>query len=91
MGHDCIILDFVNVAPDANIAVNVWIEQGAYIGTNAVVLPGKSVENKIRIGKFLVVEAGAVVTKDINDNTTVVGIPARLLEKAIAKLRGIKK
>jgi sugar O-acyltransferase (sialic acid O-acetyltransferase NeuD family) len=82
VGHDCIIQDFVNIAPGANISGNVWIDQGAYIGTNAAVLQGSSVENKIRIGKFSVVGAGAVVTKDINDNTTVVGIPARSLEKA---------
>jgi sugar O-acyltransferase (sialic acid O-acetyltransferase NeuD family) len=81
VGHDCIIQDFVNIAPGANISGNVWIEQGAYIGTNAAVLQGKSAENKIRIGKFSVVGAGAVVTKDVNDNATVVGIPAKSIHR----------
>lgn len=81
VGHDCIIQDFVNVAPGANVSGNVLIEEGAYIGTNAAVLQGRSIENKIRIGKFSIIGAGAVVTKSINDNATVVGIPAKAQKK----------
>lgn len=43
----------------------------AWIGANAVLLPG------IRIGEEAVVGAGAVVTKDVASGATVVGIPAR--------------
>jgi len=79
VGHDCIINNFVNIAPGANISGNLLIEQRAYIGTNAAILKGRSFENKIRIGKFSVVRAGSVVTKDVKNNATVVGIPARSL------------
>lgn len=50
------------------------LESGCSVGAGAVILPG------VRIGKLAVVGAGAVVTKDVPDGTTVVGNPARILE-----------
>ncbi len=47
------------------------VKKGATIGSNATIVPG------ITIGENAVVGAGAVVTKDVPDNTTVVGNPAR--------------
>ena len=52
------------------------VKSGASIGAGAVILPG------IIIGKNAMVGAGAVVTKDIPDNTTVVGNPAKIIEKS---------
>ena len=46
---------------------NVWI------GANVTVLPG------VRIGENAVVAAAAVVTKDVPENTVVVGSPARVV------------
>ena len=45
------------------------------VGANAVVLGGVHIGNNVKIG------AGAVVTKDIPDNCTVVGNPARIVKK----------
>jgi len=52
------------------------IKQGAVIGSNATLLP-------VTIGRNAVVGAGAVVTKDVPDNCTVVGNPARIIQKNI--------
>ena len=49
------------------------IADDAWLGTNAVILPG------VRVGNGAVVGAGAVVTKDVPANAIVVGNPARLL------------
>jgi acetyltransferase-like isoleucine patch superfamily enzyme len=49
----------------------VIIEDNAYIGSGAIVLPG------IRIGKNAIVGAGAVVTKNVKSNHIVVGVPAK--------------
>ena len=49
------------------------IEQGASIGANATVLPG------LRIGKFSMVGAGAVVTKDVPAYSIVAGNPAKII------------
>ena len=47
------------------------VGRGATIGANATVVCG------VRIGKFAVVGAGAVVKKDVPDFAVVVGVPAR--------------
>ncbi|WP_265101884.1 DapH/DapD/GlmU-related protein, partial [Vibrio owensii] len=48
-----------------------------WIGANVVVLPGVS------IGFGAVVGAGSVVTKDVPENTVVVGNPARVVKENI--------
>lgn len=52
---------------------DVVIEEGAYIGVNAIVLPS------VRVGFCSIVGAGAVVTKDIPPYAIVVGSPARIV------------
>jgi acetyltransferase-like isoleucine patch superfamily enzyme len=59
-----------------NIIEKTIVREGAIIGSGAVILPG------IEIGEGAIVGAGAVVTKDVNANRTVVGNPARELQKA---------
>lgn len=53
----------------------VILEQGCYIGANAVVLHG------IIVGECAVVGAGSVVAKDVLPYTVVAGVPARLVRK----------
>lgn len=77
VAHDCIIGDFVTIASGANISGNVKILMGSYIGTNACILQGKSLTEKMIIGKNAIVGAGSVVTKNVPDNTIVKGIPAK--------------
>lgn len=57
-----------NYAP-ITIGNNVWI------GSNAVILPG------VTIGKWTVIGAGSVVTKDVEAYTVVGGNPARIIKK----------
>lgn len=73
--HDCRIGDFVHLAPGVRLAGEVTVGEGALIGIGASVLPG------VRIGAWAVVGAGAVVTEDVAPGITVVGVPARPLEK----------
>lgn len=54
---------------------DVHIEENAWIGANATILPG------ITIGKNSIVGAGSVVTHDVPANTVVVGNSARVLKK----------
>jgi len=48
-----------------------WVGAGAAIGAGSIILPSK------RIGRFAMVGAGSVVTKDVTDHALVVGNPAR--------------
>ena len=50
-----------------HIGKNVWI------GSNAAILPG------VTIGDGAIVAAGAVVTRDVSENTIVGGVPARVI------------
>lgn len=79
IGHDCILNDYVNIAPGANVSGNVLLKEGAYIGTNATILQGSSIDNKMVIGLYSTVGAGAVVTKHVNAYDTVAGVPAKSL------------
>jgi sugar O-acyltransferase (sialic acid O-acetyltransferase NeuD family) len=79
--HDCMIGDFVTFAPGVKCNGNVVIEDHAYIGTGAVIKQGKPGAPLV-IGKGAVVGMGAVVTKSVPPGVTVVGNPARILDKA---------
>ena len=71
IGHDVAIGDYCSIMPGANISGNVTIGEATLIGSGAVILQG------LNIGKNVKVGAGAVVTKDIPNNVTVVGVPAK--------------
>ncbi len=72
--HDCRIEDFVHIAPGTHLGGNVNVGEGTFLGIGSSVVPG------VRIGRWSVVGAGAVVTKDIPDNCTAVGVPARVIK-----------
>lgn len=78
--HDCQIGDFVTFAPAVRCNGNVHIGNHAYLGTGAVVRQGLP-DKPLVIGAGAVVGMGAVVTSDVAPGTTVVGNPARPLEK----------
>jgi UDP-2-acetamido-3-amino-2,3-dideoxy-glucuronate N-acetyltransferase len=51
----------------------ILVKRGASIGANSTILPG------VVIGRFAMVGAGSVVTKDVADFALVVGNPARVI------------
>ena len=56
-------------------AAEIRIGNDVWLGGNVTVLPG------VTIGNNVVVGAGAVVTKDIPDNSLALGVPARVVRK----------
>ena len=53
----------------------VRLKRNCWIGAGATILPG------ITVGENAVVAAGAVVTKDVEDNTVVGGNPAKVIKR----------
>lgn len=79
IGHN-VVLATLNHAMDPEdratmIPAPIHIGKRVWIGANATVLPG------VTIGDGAIVAAGAVVTKDVPENTVVGGVPARVLRK----------
>lgn len=53
----------------------VLLKRNCWIGAGATILPG------VTVGENAVVGAGAVVTKDVEDNTVVGGNPAKIIKR----------
>ena len=85
--HDCVIGDFVTFAPGVHCNGNVVVQDHAYIGAGAVLRQGKPGDPLI-IGRGAMVGMGAVVTKNVAPGTTVVGNPARVMERGSALTLG---
>lgn len=75
--HDCVIGDFVTLGPGAKVNGAVTLGDHAYIGSGAVIRQG------VTIGAGAVVGMGAVVIRDVPAGVTVVGNPARVIERRI--------
>ncbi|NJD04476.1 MAG: acetyltransferase [Ruminiclostridium sp.] len=69
--HDNMIEDYVHISPGVNLAGNVKVGRGAWLGI------GSKVSNNINIISDCKIGAGAVVVKDITEPGTYIGIPAR--------------
>lgn len=77
--HDCIVAAFAHVGPGVYLAGGVHIGREVLVGIGATVIPGR------HVGDGAVVGAGAVVTRDVPDNATVVGVPAQVRATAFAE------
>lgn len=75
--HDVVVEDFATIEIHAVLGGGVKIEESATVGSGAVILPN------VRIGKYSTVGLGSVVLKDVLDNTTVIGNPARVVYRKI--------
>jgi sugar O-acyltransferase (sialic acid O-acetyltransferase NeuD family) len=73
--HDCAVGDYVHLAPGSHLAGSVRIGEGAFLGIGSAVTPGR------QVGEWTIVGAGAVVVRDLPDNITAVGVPARPMKK----------
>lgn len=74
IGHDTYIKNFVTIYPGANISGSVNVQECVEIGSGSQIIQGKD------IGKNVIIGMGAVVINDIQDNITVVGVPAKNIE-----------
>lgn len=78
--HDCLIGDYVTFAPGVKCNGNIHIHDHAYIGAGAVIKQGTP-NQPLVIGQGAVIGMGAVVTKSVPAGVTVVGNPARIMQK----------
>lgn len=73
--HDNIVSDFAHISVGAHLGGTVNVGKCSWVGIGAVVSNNKSICENCIIG------AGAVVTKDLCESGTYLGIPARKVER----------
>lgn len=75
LDHEVSIENYVHVGPGATLAGNVSLGEGTFIGANSTIIQG------VTIGKNCIIGAGSVVLKNVEDDTIMVGNPAKFLRK----------
>ena len=73
--HDCVIEDYCHVAVGSHLAGTVTVGQCTWVGAGAIV------SNNVNICPNCMIGAGAVIVKDIREEGTYVGVPARKIKK----------
>ena len=75
IGHDCVINDYNVINPMAVISGGVFLGDENLVGTNATILQYLKIGSKNKIG------AGAVVIKEIGNDSCLIGVPAKNIER----------
>jgi sugar O-acyltransferase (sialic acid O-acetyltransferase NeuD family) len=75
IGHDSVISKFSSIMPGVNIAGKVVIGEEVLVGSGANLINGIAIGNRATVG------IGSVVLKNVESDTTVVGVPAKPLLK----------
>ncbi|QQR35349.1 acetyltransferase [Devosia oryziradicis] len=69
--HECILSDFVHIAPGATLGGAVSVGHRSLIGAGANILPRVAIAPDVTIG------AGAVLIKNVTESAVYVGVPAK--------------
>ncbi len=75
VSHNVRLDDYATVGPGVRIGGDTGIGASTTIGIGATII------DHLRIGSHVVVAAGAVVVSDVADGTTVMGVPARPVDR----------
>jgi sugar O-acyltransferase (sialic acid O-acetyltransferase NeuD family) len=72
--HDCCVGDYVHMAL-SHLAGGATAQEGAFLALGSIVFPG------VQVGAWATVSAGSVAMRDVIPNSTVAGVPARLIKE----------
>lgn len=82
--HDGGTLLYRHLISDLEITKPISVGNNVYIGNSVTILPG------VKIGNNVIIGAGAIVSRDIPDNSVAVGVPAKVIKSADEYLEKIK-
>lgn len=72
--HGCFIGNHVNVSTNTVLNGDVLIHDMTFVGSCSVI------NGQISVGKNVMIGSGSVVIRDVEDNATVVGVPAKVIK-----------
>lgn len=73
--HDCVVDDYCHVAVGAHLCGTVKVGKKTWIGAGATVI------NNVNICGGCTIGAGAVVIRDIEEEGTYIGVPAKIMNR----------
>ncbi|MCW4051508.1 MAG: acetyltransferase [Candidatus Bathyarchaeota archaeon] len=73
IGHDAVVGSYCTISPSVNLMGYSRLDEEVFVGAGATFLPD------ISVGSWSTIGAGAVVIKNIPDNVTAVGVPAKII------------
>jgi sugar O-acyltransferase (sialic acid O-acetyltransferase NeuD family) len=86
IGNHCVVLPNTVISHDTRvgdytiIGSNVSLSGGLSIGSSCYIGSGTKVIQEVTIGDYVLTGLGTVVTKSVQDNSIVVGAPARMIK-----------
>lgn len=73
--HGCHIESHVNISTNTVLNGDVCVGEMSFVGSGSIV------NGQITIGENVTIGSGSVVINDVEDDTTVVGVPAKVIKK----------
>ena len=73
--HGCNVSDHANLSTNSVINGDVIVGEGTFVGSCSVTI------GQLEIGSWSTIGAGAVVIKNVDNNVTVAGVPAKIIKK----------
>ncbi|MGN6439111.1 MAG: NeuD/PglB/VioB family sugar acetyltransferase [Agriterribacter sp.] len=74
IGHDCVLQKYTTLAPGVSLAGFTFIEEEVDMGINS------ATKQSLRIGKGAIIGGMAMVTHNIPEGVTAVGVPAKIIK-----------
>lgn len=81
VGHDAVLGAGCTLSGHSDVTGHAMLGEGVFLGSHAVILPG------VEVGAWATVGAGSVAVRRVESNSTVFGVPARVILEQQAKGR----
>ena len=80
-----------DIGPNTAVVANAMIAGSVKVGGQSWVAPSASIRDRLFVGEDALIGLGAVVVKNIDDHTTVAGIPAEPLDEYLTNRKKLKE